>query len=233
MNIAIMQPYFFPYLGYIQLMDVVDTFVFFDDVNYIKRGWINRNNILTQSGPQRITLPVRKASQNRPIKDHLVGEGREKLVKTIELSYGKAPHFTEVMPFLEETILHCEENLSAYLENSLKCLASLLSMNTEFSRSSDVVKPEGSLKAADLILYICSELEADHYVNPEGGRELYDVGSFAAKDIQLSFLHYQPVGYPQFKKDAEFISHLSVIDALMFTGVAGTRDLLSAYKLES
>lgn len=233
MKIAIMQPYFFPYLGYVQLMNAVDRFVFFDDVNFIKRGWINRNSILTPSGPQRITLSVQKASQNRRINDHLLGEGREKLVKSIELAYGKAPHFLETMPFLEECILYEEENLSAYLEHSLEKLASLLGMSTRFSRSSDIEKPDGGLKAEELILHICSELDATHYINPEGGRDLYEAASFAERDMELSFLYYQSVDYPQFKKDAEFVSHLSVIDALMFTGVEGTKKLLSSYELAS
>jgi len=233
MKIAIMQPYFFPYLGYVQLMNAVDTFVFFDDVNFIKKGWINRNTILTPAGEQRITLQVQKASQNRAINDHLLGDNRPKLLKTFELSYGKAPHFAAVMPFLEDCFAYEGENLSGFLEHSLIKLAGLLQMGTKFARSSDTAKPEGGLKAQEHILFLCEAHGASHYINPEGGRELYDASAFEARGMELSFLHYQSVDYPQFQAGGDFISHLSIIDVLMFNGVEGTRELLSAYTLES
>ena len=104
MKIAIMQPYFFPYLGYWQLMNIVDKFVIYDDVNYIKRGWINRNRILVEGKPFYIHVPVMKASQNKIINEMEVfvdSSLRKKELKTIELAYKKAPFFDSVYPLIK------------------------------------------------------------------------------------------------------------------------------------
>ena len=103
MNLAVMQPYIFPYLGYYQLVNAVDTFVFFDDVNFINKGWINRNNILQQNQALRFTIPLMKASQNRLINEIELsdyGKWRGDFLKTIEMNYKKASHFTLIYEWL-------------------------------------------------------------------------------------------------------------------------------------
>ncbi len=103
MNIAVMQPYIFPYLGYYQLVHAVDTFVFFDDVNFIMKGWINRNRILQQNEPFKFTVPLIKASQNRLINAIEISDynrWKSDFLKSIEHSYKKAPEFSSIFPWL-------------------------------------------------------------------------------------------------------------------------------------
>ena len=104
-----MQPYFFPYIGYFQLINAVDKFIIYDDVNYIKKGWINRNNILVNNSPNLIQVPLIAASQNRLIKDILVvdeNNWKDKLLKTIYFNYKKAPFFDQIFSLLEEVLFN-------------------------------------------------------------------------------------------------------------------------------
>lgn len=148
MKIGIMQPYFFPYIGYWQLINAVDKYVIYDDVNYIKGGWINRNRILINDKPSFINLKMNGSSPNKLIKEiHVSNDNRwkNKLLKSIELSYRKAPFFEMSFPIIEEIINHDEVNLSLYLENLIKRIAEYLEMNTEFVLSSNIEK-DNSLK---------------------------------------------------------------------------------------
>ena len=108
MNLAVMQPYLFPYIGYWQLIDAVDIFIIYDDVNFIKRGYINRNNILENKTSQLITLELIGASQNKRINEISIGNNVNKLLKTLKQNYLKAPFYKDVFPVLEE-ILNNEE----------------------------------------------------------------------------------------------------------------------------
>ena len=142
MKIGIMQPYFFPYIGYWQLINAVDKYVIYDDVNYIKGGWINRNRILINDKPSFINWKMNGSSPKKRIKEiHVSNDNRwkNKLLKSIELSYRKAPFFEMSFPIIEEIINHDEVNLSLYLENLIKRIAEYLEMNTEFVLSSNIV----------------------------------------------------------------------------------------------
>ncbi|MDR6194877.1 WbqC family protein [Siphonobacter sp. SORGH_AS_0500] len=101
MTLAIMQPYLFPYIGYFQLLNAVDKFVIYDDVAFINRGWINRNSILNNGKAQLFTVPLKEASQNKLIHEISIDtdqKWRDKLLKTIQQNYKKAPHFAAVFP---------------------------------------------------------------------------------------------------------------------------------------
>lgn len=229
-KIAIMQPYIFPYLGYWQLMKAVDTFVIFNDVNFIKKGWIHRNNILVSGQKHMFTLPLTKASQNKKINDiELSSEEvwREKLLKSIFLSYKKSPMFSVVFPLLEKVINYEVNNLSLYLENQIKEVNSYLEIDTEILNSETFLNQE--LKGQDRILDICKKESATHYVNPIGGQELYDRSVFELKNISLSFLKTSPWEYKQFKK--EFVAWLSMIDILMFNSKKDIQKALDQYEL--
>ncbi|HEY0111260.1 MAG TPA: WbqC family protein, partial [Fibrella sp.] len=116
MTLAIMQPYVLPYIGYIQLMNTVDTFVFYDDVAFINRGWVNRNRLLVNGKEYLFTIPLKEASQNKTIREIELANDpkwRGKLLKTIEQSYRKAPQYTVVMPMTERIINFQAENRSA------------------------------------------------------------------------------------------------------------------------
>jgi WbqC-like protein family len=231
MKLAIMQPYLFPYLGYVQLMHSVDVFVIYDDVNFIKQGWINRNRILSAVGPQRLTLALQNASSNRNINQILVGGNRSKLLRSVDVNYRRAPFFSEGMAFVEACLGFSSDNLSDLLENSLLETAKLLGLKTKFLTASRQSNFAPHLASQDRVLAICKALDADQYINLEGGAALYANSIFTEHGIDLKFLRHNPTPYPQFPKTPEFVSHLSVVDALMFIGKEGVKEKLADFTL--
>ena len=183
MTLAIMQPYLFPYIGYWQLINAVDVFVIFDDVNFIKKGYINRNLILVGGKSQQFTLELIGASQNKLINEIEVGNNSQKLLKTIEMSYKKAPYFDNVYPIIEDILNNKEKNLAKFIGYSLEQISSYLKLNTKFIYSSDIEK-DNSLKAQDKILDICKKLNATSYMNAIGGQELYSKEIFKENGIE-------------------------------------------------
>ena len=228
MKLGIMQPYFFPYIGYFQLISAIDTFVIYDDVNYFKSGWINRNYILSQGHKSRITLQLHGASQNEIIKNIVVGQNRGKLVKTIEHSYAKAPQYSSVYPILKKIILFNENNLALYLENSLKEISRFIGLQPNWLRSSELHK-DNTLRGQDKIIAICKILGAHDYINSISGKELYSKDRFSHDGIRLSFIKPDIAKYDQMKN--QFIPNLSIIDVLMFNPVNTIHTYLKEYSL--
>lgn len=231
MEIGIMQPYFFPYIGYWQLINAVDKYVIYDDVNFIKGGWINRNRILINDKPGFINLKMDGASPNKLIKEIQVSSDnrwKSKLLKTIEHSYKKAPFFEKVYPILEEIVNYDEVNLALYLENSIKKIAEYLDIKTEFILSSSINK-DNSLKGQDKVIEICKILRATEYYNSIGGAELYSTDSFDANGIELKFLKTESIEYKQFNN--EVIPYLSIVDVMMFNSKEDIKKMLDKYSL--
>lgn len=231
MKLAIMQPYFFPYLGYWQLLDAVDRFVVFDDVNYINRGWINRNRILVNGQPTYLTVPLQQASQNRRICDITIQAGtawREKMLRTIETTYRKSPYFHDVFTAISGIIRYESDDLADFLLNQLRTLAGLLAIKVDWIDSSRLYD-NTDLSGQERILDICRREAASVYVNPEGGQALYQPGSFRERGIDLKFIVMRPLPYPQ--RAGAFVPYLSILDALMELGPSGIRNHLAAYDL--
>jgi hypothetical protein len=228
MKLAIMQPYLFPYVGYFQLINSVETFVVYDDVNFISQGWINRNNILVEGRKHRITLQVRGASSFKLINELSVGGNKWKMLKTIAQSYAKAPFFNQTFPVVEEVLTCGEENLARFIHNSICKISEYLDMSGKFTLSSGIEK-DNSLKGQHKILEICRLLGADTYINAIGGKALYSVEEFRKNGIDLYFLRTREVRYRQF--GAEFVPNLSIIDVLMFNSKEKIKSLLSEYDL--
>ncbi|MDX8395775.1 MAG: WbqC family protein [Mariprofundaceae bacterium] len=226
MKLAIMQPYLFPHIGYFQLIHSVDTFVVYDDVNFIKGGWINRNFILSEGQKSRITLQLQGASSNVLINQVLVGGNREKILKTIQQSYVKAPQFSTVFPLLEEIVMSEENNLAKYLNFGLRQICDFLSIAPEWYMSSDIQK-DNTLSGQDKVISICNELHASHYINSPGGSALYEHCSFEKHGLVLSFIQPEAIEYCQFK--GGFMPHLSIIDVLMFNDQDQCSCLLDKY----
>lgn len=214
MTAAVMQPYLFPYIGYWQLISAVDIFVILDDVNYIKKGYVNRNSILINGAPKLFTLELIGASQNKLINEIEVGSNHQKILKTIETAYKKAPYFEKVFPVVQNVFGQEERNLAKFIGFSLGEMSKYLGLDTEFIYSSDI-KKDNSLKAQDKILDICKKINATSYINAIGGKNLYDKAEFQERGIKLSFLETEMVEYRQFKN--KFVPYLSTIDILMFT----------------
>lgn len=227
MKVAVMQPYLFPYIGYFQLMQAVDCFVIYDDVNYIKGGWINRNFVLSQGHPQRITMALEEASPNRLINEILVGSDRKKVLDTLRHCYVKSPHFSVVYPMIEEILLQKEKNLARFLGFGLKRIGEYLGLPLQWHISSEL-KKDTALRGQDKVLAICGELGVHHYINLAGGKELYSLADFASKGIQLSFIQTRPVSYRQF--GAQFVPNLSIIDIMMFNNPEQCGRLLQEYE---
>ncbi len=232
MTIAIMQPYFLPYIGYLQLMDTVDTFVLYDDVAFINRGWINRNRLLINGQEHLFTVPLRDASQNKRINEvHLADDPkwRGKLLKTIEQGYRKAPNYATVMPLTEKIINFATDSIADLCCHSLVELNQYLGINTRLVPSS-AVYANGHLKAQERIIDICRQENATRYINPIGGQELYDKAAFSEQGINLNFMQSNARPYPQLKQP-DFIPWLSVLDVLMNNDASATRVMLGDFEL--
>ena len=189
MKLGIMQPYFFPYIGYWQLMNAVDKYIVYDDVNFIKGGRINRNAILLQGKAHNINLILQGASQNKhinQIKVNTLPITQKKLLKTIERAYKKAPYYHYVMPILQDIITQEEENLAKYLYYSFKVINGYLGITTELILSSNI-KKNNDLKKEEKIYHICDIMKADEYYNSINGRQLYNAEDFRKRGIKLNF----------------------------------------------
>ena len=231
MKLAIMQPYIFPYIGYFQLIKAVDKFVIYDDVNFINRGWINRNRILVNGKDSLFTIPLKEASQNKLINEIEVNwddAWKAKWLKTLEQSYKKAPFFQQVKPIIEQTLGQEKIIFSEIIVENLKLISAYLGITTEIISSSSIYQ-NTELKAQTRIVDICLKEKANHYINPIGGIELYQKEVFEEKGIQLNFIKSKPVQYPQLKN--EFVPWLSILDVLMFNSVEQIQTFLDSYEL--
>ncbi|MGE4518381.1 MAG: WbqC family protein [Desulfobacteraceae bacterium] len=228
MKVGIMQPYFFPYLGYWQLINSVDVFIIYDDVNFIKQGWINRNYILNYDKKFLFTLQLEGSSSFKLINEINIGNNNTKLIKTLTQFYNKAFYFNDVISLLEKIILNKEKNLGIYLEYLIKEICRYLKIETEILISSKIEK-NNSLKGQDKVIEICKLLNASCYINPLGGQQLYDKKIFAYNNIDLYFLQTNQIEYKQFTN--EFIPSLSIIDILMFNSVEEIKNHLTQFVL--
>lgn len=228
MKLAIMQPYFFPYIGYFQLIQAVDAFVVYDDVNYINRGWINRNYVLANDSKTRLTLHLEGASQNTWINQIHIGENKHKLLKTIQHAYAKAPYFDLAFPVISACLLENEVNLAVYLTKGLQTISHYLDIDTQWFISSKIEK-NNFLKGQEKILDICKKLDAGQYINMLGGKALYDQTIFAGHDIQLSFI--EPAIRPYLQGKSEFVPYLSIIDVMMYNSQARCQQLVREYQI--
>ena len=140
-KVAIMQPYFFPYIGYWQLMNAVDMFVILDDVNFIKRGFINRNNILLNNQPYMFSIPLERPSQNKLIMDtklNFSDKEKDSFLKTINLAYKKAPYFETVFSLIQNIVKLQELDLTKYIHNSFNEVNKYLGIDTRILVSSNI-----------------------------------------------------------------------------------------------
>ena len=231
LKVGIMQPYFFPYIGYWLLMNAVDVYVVYDDANFIKNGWINRNRILVNNVPSYYNLKLIGASSNKKINETLVNNDERiirKKIKTIEYSYKKAPFFYDVFPLIKSIINYSDIHLHKYLMNSFTHINKYLGINTKMIFSSDIQK-NNNLKGQDKVIEICRLLNGDEYYNAIGGIDLYDKKTFDKNSLKLSFLKTDYIVYKQFNND--FVPNLSIIDVLMFNSKEKINFMLNQYSL--
>ena len=227
-----MQPYLFPYLGYFQLINAVDKIVIYDNIEYTRKGWINRNRILLDGKDKFFTIPVKKDSDFLNIRERYLADNSEinirKILAQISNSYRKAPFFKEIYPVLERLFLSGEKNLFDYVFNTISEICTLLEIKTELIISSEL-NMDHDLKAEQKVLEINRILNSDIYINPIGGTELYDKENFKNKGVELLFIKSKPIRYVQFGN--EFTESLSIIDVLMFNDLNKVKSFLNEFEL--
>lgn len=221
-----MQPYFFPYIGYFQLIAAVDLFIVYDNIKYTKKGWINRNRFLQNGGDALFALPLQKDSDFLDVRDRNLAPdfNRDKLLNQFREAYRRAPHFEPVFAVLAKVVTSPETNLFRFLHTSIEEVCDYLGIETRIAVSSDIAI-DHSLQGKEKVMALCRAVEANTYINPIGGRELYSKSEFAAQGIELKFLKSRPYEYPQF--GGAFVPWLSIIDVMMFNPKEGIRECLT------
>ena len=231
MKIGIMQPYFFPYIGYFQLMNLVDKYVVYDNANFANNKWGFRNRILINGAPGYFRINILKASQNKGFNEIRINndiEAKKKNIQTLEHSYKKAPHFSEVMSVLEPFLMAEYDNLAEYNVASNRLICDYLGIKTEILLFSEL-DCDKELTRQYRIFDVCRTLGGNEYINAIGGTELYDFEEFRENGIELAFLKTDDIVYPQF--GGEFVPSLSIIDVMMFNSVPEIQDMLNRYTL--
>jgi hypothetical protein len=227
-----MQPYFMPYIGYFQLINSVDEFIIYDNIQYTKKGWINRNRILSNGAPQLISIPLKKDSDYLDVVGRELSESwsndRKKIINIIKSSYNKSPYFQETFELILKCLTNPERNLFKFIYDSLILINEYLDIKTKIIISS-IIDVDHTLKSQDKVLSICRERKATQYINSVGGQELYNKDIFKQNKVDLNFIKTNPIQYKQFNN--EFIPWLSIIDVIMFNSKEQIKNYLNSYNL--
>lgn len=218
MKLAIMQPYFMPYIGYFQLIAAVDTFIVYDNIKYTKKGWINRNRMLLNGTDAMFSLPLKSGSDALEVSERELAAdfNRDKLLNQFKGAYRRAPYFEQTFPLVEQIVRYEDANLFRFLHHSIVKTCEHLGITTEIRISSDIGIDHG-LKSQDKVLALCEAVGASTYINAIGGMELYSKDVFRERGIELEFIKSLPFEYAQ--HDNEFVPWLSIIDVMMFNPV--------------
>lgn len=232
MRLAIMQPYFFPYIGYFQLIEAVDLFIVYDNIKYTKKGWINRNRMLQNGKSQMFSLPLKSDSDYLDVckRGLAVDFSPNKLLNQFTGAYQRAPYFEQTFALIKQIMQNEDKNLFRLLHHSIVKTCEHLGITTEIKISSSIVI-DHNLKNQDRVLALCEAVDTSTYVNTIGGMELYSKETFREKGIDLKFIQSKPFEYAQFGN--EFVPWLSIIDVMMFnsrketfTAITGNFDLV-------
>lgn len=231
MKLAIMQPYWFPYIGYFQLLQAVDKFVFYDDVNFIKQGWINRNRIVVSQQDKLITIPLHKASSYQKIRYTNVAfdtKQKEQMIRTLYQAYAKAPYRSKIINLVEQSFDIKQTSISDFAASSIHQVINYLKLKSpEFVYSEKY--GNSTLVGQERVLDICIKENCTTYINSIGGVKLYNREHFLSKGVNLRFLETTFQQYPQLSP--RFIPGLSIIDILMMNSPDTARKMLTNYNL--
>ena len=198
-TVAIMQPYFLPYIGYLQLISAVDLFIVYDNIKYTKKGWINRNRLLQNDNDVIFSLPLKKDSDSLNVCERELAAdfNRNKLLHQFKNAYRHAPYFTQTFPLIEQVVDYDQSNLFEFLHHSIVKVCEYLGITTKIEISSSI-NIDHALKNQDKVLALCEVVSASVYVNAIGGIDLYSKETFHDKGLALKFIQSQPFEYPQF-----------------------------------
>lgn len=234
MRLGIMQPYFFPYIGYFSLIKNVDKFIILDDVQFIRHGWIERNRILKQAGGwQYIQIPLQKHTQKTLIRDIRVNNSNDWKSRIIaQLShYKRAPYYSEVISLLEELFEKEYEFITEIDMCAIKKVMEYLNISTPIELFSDMNIDIEPVQAADeWALNICKSIEGvTEYWNPPGGQSFFQKRKYTENGIELCFQQIEISPYRQ--KESVFEEGLSIIDVMMFNSINEINEMLGRYRL--
>ena len=232
MKLVVMQPYFFPYLGYFQLLHACDTFVFYDDVNYIKNGWINRNRLLLGGEPHYFTVPLAGASAFARIDQTRFNAGdarwRRKMVETFRAAYRRAPHRDAALALLEGALALDTDLIAELARRSVTSVLEYVGIERTLRESSRAYA-NAQLSGQARVLDICRREGAGTYINPPGGRHLYDDESFRRAGVELRFLAARLPAYDQ--GGVAFVPGLSMLDVIAWCDQPRIAAMLGDYEL--
>ena len=228
---AIMQPTYLPWIGYFDLIDSADTFVFLDDAQVLKRSWGVRNRILAQNGETFLTVPL---------SGHTHGEGSAFVdtrvdstqswakthLATIRHAYAKAPHFAEVFANLEALLTADHAIIGALNEDFIATTARRIGITTPFLKSSQLQGVEG--RRDDRLVSICRAIGASTYLSAPGSaayiEQEQEGGAFSGSSVAILYQHFDHPAYPQ-RQDG-FVSHMSIVDLLMNCGYESALEII-------
>ena len=232
MKVAIMQPYFLPYIGYFQLIASVDKFIMYDNIKYTKKGWINRNRMLLNNQEEIFTIPLRSDSNHLNISERLLAPdfSSAKLLNKFKGAYSKSPFFDETLNLLEKIVLYESINLFDFIHHSIVQICNYLDLRTEIKISSHIeTESNERYKGPERVAALCDSVQGSIYINSIGGVNLYSPQFFRARGVDLKFLKSRPFAYSQF--GAQFVPWLSIVDVLMFNSICDVKDLLNEFDL--
>lgn len=235
-SVAIMQPYFFPYLGYFSLIAATDLWIFFDTAQYIRHGWVNRNRILKPSKDdwQYITVPLEKHARDTPIKDIIPKSNgwQTKMLAQLE-HYKKAPFYNQVIELVREVIMS-QESEDSIAELNVRCIeyvCNYLKIDFYWEVFSEMDLDVEKVSAPDeWALNICKEIGIKRYINSLGGLDFFDIRKYEQQGIEIEFIRNSLLRYPQPSKD--FIRGLSIIDVMMFNEQSTVKKMVYNYNIE-
>ena len=232
--LGIMQPYFFPYLGYFMLMRSVDKYIFFDTTQYVKGSWFNRNRIINiKDGSTFINVPVTKQPLDTPTNKTLINYNiawQQQIIAQLEVYKKRASYYKETIALVRDIIEQKYESIAALNINSNLKVLQYLDINLNFDIHSDMgIEIQTELKADEDALYLSKQLGYSKYINAIGGKEFYDVEKYSENGVDIKFLKPQLSVYDQ--KIGRFESGLSIIDVLMFNSKEEVVTMLDSYEL--
>lgn len=234
MKIAIMQPYFFPYLGYFALIKHTEQFILFDTPQFIRHGWIERNQILKQDGNKLyIKVPLIKHSRESRIMEVLINNNEDwqnKILAQLAPYKKKAPYYYNVTKLIKEIFNYKTDSIVDFNFHSLRLVCNYLNIDTPIKIWSKMdVKIEDANAPDEWALNICKALKAETYYNPIGGTSFFDTEKYINSGIEIKFMEIIPTKYNQISN--EFVPYLSVIDVMMFNSKEDIQEMLNQYTL--
>ena len=226
MKLAIMQPYFLPYIGYFQLIAASDVFIVYDNIKYTKKGWINRNRMLQNGADVIFSVSLKKDSDSLDIVERELASdfNRDKLLNQFKGAYRRAPYFDQTFPLIEQLVRYEEANLFRFLHHSIVKICDHFGITTDIRISSDIAI-DHALQNQEKVIALCEATGARTYVNAVGGMELYSRETFQQKGIELKFIKSKPFEYAQLGN--EFVPWLSIIDVMMFNPLDTNRTCIT------